>query len=117
MTEIHELRDLEHHLEKEAPPRREPETLSEHYDELIDDGLFSLKSLAEMSATTQQQLCSQGIGPNQRCYMRRWAHFVLYGHEKKCNRLCAENRELRDELRKIKQIVEDLGAHLEERQR
>ena len=47
--------------------------------------------------------------------MRRWAQFVLYGHEKKYHKLMAENEELRQELRKIKQVVEDLGAHLEER--
>ena len=116
MTKIHELRDLEHHLEKEAPLRREPETLSEHYDELIDDGLFSIKALSEMKSETQMQLCAQGIGPYQRGYMRRWAQFVLYGHEKKYHKLLAENEELRQELRKIKQVVEDLGAHLEERQ-
>ena len=90
--------------------------LEEHIQDEINDGLFSIKALSEMKPETQMQLCAQGIGPYQRGYMRRWAQFVLYGHEKKYHKLMAENEELRQELKKMKTIVEDLAAHLEERQ-
>ena len=90
--------------------------LDEHIQDEINDGLFSIKALSEMKPETQRQLCAQGIGPYQRGYMRRWAQFVLYGHEKKYHKLIAENEELRQELKKMKTIVDHLAAHLEERQ-
>ena len=77
MTEIHELRDLEHLLGGEPPPEREADTLSDYHQDQINDGLFSTKALSEMNEKTQQGLCAQGIGPYQRCYMRRWAQFVM----------------------------------------
>ena len=48
--------------------------------------------------------------------MNRWAQWVRHGHEKKYHKLRAQNEELRQELRSIRQCVEDLGAHLRERQ-
>ena len=90
--------------------------LEEHIQDEINDGLFSIKALSEMKPETQMQLCAQGVGPYQRGYMRRWAQFVLYGHEKKYHKLMAENEELRQELRKIKQVVEDMADHLADRQ-
>ena len=63
------------------------ETLDEHEQRQINDGLFSIKALSEMKPETQMQLCAQGVGPYQRGYMRRWAQFVLYGHEKKYHKL------------------------------
>ena len=87
--------------------------LEEHIQEEINDGLFSIKALSEMTPETDRQLFVQGFGPYQRGYMRRWAQFVLYGHEKRYHKLIAENEELREELSKIKKIVEDLAAHLE----
>ena len=55
MTKIHELRDLEHHLEKEAPLRREPETLSEHY---------AWRSIEEKLASAEERraLCARNAG-------------------------------------------------------
>ena len=90
--------------------------LEEHIQDEINDGLFSIKALSEMKPETQRQLCAQGIGPYQRGYMRRWAQFVLYGHEKKYHKLIAENEELRVELQAIRKIVADLEKHLAERE-
>jgi hypothetical protein len=90
--------------------------LEEHLQEEINSSLVSIEALEEMSTATQKQLSSQGIGPYQRAYMRRWAQWVRHGHEKKYHKLRAQNEELRQELRSIRQCVEDLGAHLRERQ-
>ena len=90
--------------------------LEEHIQDEINDGLFSIKALSEMKPETQRRLCAQGIGPYQRGYMRRWAQFVLYGHEKKYHKLIAENEELRAELKSIRKIVADLEKHLAERE-
>jgi hypothetical protein len=116
MTEIHELRDLEHVLSGEPPPEREAETLSDYDQRQINDGLFNIKSLSDMTPETERVLWVQGFGPYQRGYMRRWAQFVLYGHEKRYHKLCAENAELRAELIKIKKVVEDLADHLADRE-
>ena len=47
--------------------------------------------------------------------MRRWAQFVLYGHEKKYNKVMVQNEELRAELRSIRKIIGDLEKHLKDR--
>ena len=76
------------------------ETLDEHEQRQINDGLFNIRTLSEMTPETERMLWVQGFGPYQRGYMRRWAQFVLYGHEKKYNEVMAQNQELRAELKK-----------------
>ena len=92
------------------------ETLDEHEQRQINDGLFNIKTLSEMTPETERILWVQGFGPYQRGYMRRWAQFVLYGHEKKYHKLIAENEELRAELKSIRKIVADLEKHLADRE-
>ena len=89
--------------------------MEEHVQDVIDSSLVSIEELAHMSTATQDQLSSQGIGPYQRGYMKRWAQWVRHGHEKKYNKVMAQNEELRAELRSIRQCVEDLAAHLKDR--
>ena len=92
------------------------ETLDEYEQKQINDGLFNIKTLSDMTPETERILFVQGFGPYQRGYMRRWAQFVLYGHEKKYHKLIAENEELRVELQAIRKIVADLEKHLAERE-
>ena len=92
------------------------ETLDEYEQNQINDGLFNIKTLSDMTPETERILFVQGFGPYQRGYMRRWAQFVLYGHEKKYHKLIAENEELRAELQAIRKIVADLEKHLAERE-
>ena len=92
------------------------ETLDEYEQNQINDGLFNIKTLSDMTPETERILFVQGFGPYQRGYMRRWAQFVLYGHEKKYHKLIAENEELRVELQAIRKIVADLEKHLAERE-
>ena len=49
--------------------------LEQHVQETIDSSLVSIEALEHMSTATctQCQLSSQGIGPYQRAYMKRWA--------------------------------------------
>ena len=117
MEPLYELNELDHTLNKAPVETRDEETLDEYEQNQINDGLFNIKTLSDMTPETQRMLWVQGFGPYQRGYMRRWAQFVLYGHEKKYHKLIAENEELRQELKKMKTIVDHLAAHLEERQR
>jgi len=113
MNEIHELKELDHKIDDQT---RDEETLADYEENVIRDGLFGIKELSEMKPETETKLFLQGFGRYHICYMRRWAQFVLYGHEKRYHKLIAENEELRSELRSIKKVVEDLAAHLEDRQ-
>lgn len=118
MNEIHELKELEHKIEEamnRPPDTRDEETLAEYEDNVIQDGLFGIRELSEMKPETERKLFVQGFGSYHIGYMRRWAQFVLYGHENRYHRLCQENRELKEEMRAIQQIVMELCKHLEER--
>ena len=92
------------------------ETLDAYATRKVTEGLLSIEQLAEMSSDTRTQLSAQGIGAYQQGYMKRWAQFVLYGHEKKYYRLRQENEELRAEMRAIQKIIIELSRHLQERQ-
>ena len=112
MNEIHELKELDHKIDDQT---RDEETLADYEENVIRDGLFGIKELSEMKPETETKLFLQGFGRYHICYMRRWAQFVLYGHENRYHRLYQENRELKEEMRAIQQIVMELCKHLEER--
>ena len=119
MEPLYELNELDQMIDEsltKAPAQtRDEETLDEYEQNQINDGLFNIKTLSDMTPETDRMLWVQGFGPYQRGYMRRWAQFVLYGHEQRYHKLTAENAELREELIKIKKIVEDLADHLADR--